>query len=328
MKSQLALNIYGYSVLIESDLYACENLKASIDFEHFRENQSNSTKHLKISLHDLKNHQTTGFFIGRTKMCRVRQKSFSHRELEYIQNGKTLAIVNDDTSGKIRNLSVKAVNLDVIDDILYFFLNSSAGEYLEYNGIMRLHALSYKVGNQTALVHGAPGYGKSTLALALIKNPQIKIFSDEITIFNLTTKLLQPYPMRIASVENLSSETGSQNIKFTYFFNKKSLVPIEKSKISSPAALNSLYQLLSLGKKSSCKTKCTLIQKIKLSFEILLGTGLIQMWEYLLRLNNLHIICGILFNRLKLVCYIWNIKAYAINRSCSLNDKVTSLLQT
>ncbi|MEQ1724027.1 MAG: hypothetical protein ABL930_12695, partial [Pseudobdellovibrio sp.] len=198
MNSTLALNIYGYTVLIESDLFNCENLKAAIDFAHFTEINSSNEYHLRIYLYELKSKETGGLYLGKTKMCRVRQRSFNSRELEYIYNNHTIAIVNDSTSEKNRRLEIKAENTDVIDDILYFFLNSSAGEYLESHGMMRLHALSYKISDQGILVHGAPGYGKSTLALELIKNPLVEIFSDEITIINLKTKLIHPYPLRIA----------------------------------------------------------------------------------------------------------------------------------
>lgn len=326
VSSQLVLNIYGYLVLIQSDLFTCENLKAAKDFQHFREIKSYSEYHLRVSLRPLKSLKTSGFYIGKTKMCRVRQKSFNRRELEYIHNNQTMAIVDDLTAAKTRQLDIKALNIDVIDDILYFFLNSSAGEHLEYNGMMRLHALSFTVSDKAILVHGSPGYGKSTLALELIKNPQVKIFSDEITILNLNTYFLYPYPMRIASVENLSLQSGSQSIKFTYFFNKKSLVTVEPSKVATPTRLNYLYKILNLNKNYPLKSEIRVLQKIKLSLEIFLGAGLIQMWEYLLRLNNLHVIVRILINRIKLICYLWNIKSFTLNKNCNLNDKVNSLL--
>lgn len=326
--NQLVFNIYGYKVLIQSELFISENLKAAIDFQHFNEQKNYNFYHLKIDLQSLDIPQTSGLYIGKTKMCRIRQKSFNCRQLEYIHNNKTIAVVDDDTSGKTRLLTIKAINLDVIDDILYFFLNSSAGEYLEYNGMMRLHALSFQISDGAALVHGAPGFGKSTLALELVKNPTIKLFSDEIALFNLRSKMIHPYPLRIASVESLSPETPAQNIKFVYFFNKKSLVNIEKNKIASPKPLQSIFQILNLASNAATRSEMNLEQKIKLSYEIILGIGLIQMWEYLLRLNNLHIVLVILINRIKLIYYIMRVKSFSLNKNSSLESKINSLLQT
>lgn len=328
MSTELTLDVYGYKVLIKSDLYNCDHLKAAIDFDHFRLNKSQLNYNLIISLQHLKNYQTSGLYIGKTKMCRVRQKSFNCRELEYIHNLQTLAIVNDDTSEKTRQLTINAINLDVIDDILYFFINSSVGEYLDYNGLMRLHALSYTLDGHANLIHGAPGFGKSTLAIELIKNADTKIFSDEISVFDLSKNLLQPYPMRIACSEMMSSELETQNVKFTYFFNKKYLTNIEKNKIASPAALQNIYLLINTNSSGLCKAKASLFQKVRLSYEIIFGTGLIQMWEYFLRLNNPHIFCRILFNRIKLVFRIWNVQFYTVNRRFSLKEKLNSLFET
>ena len=310
--SSLYFNVYEYKIIIESEEFNTNKLKINLDFDYFC-----STKNLKndlsIKIHKLHSFERKGFFIGKTFMCEVRQVTLNKRQLIYREKSTVLAVVNDISSGKKREVDIFALNQEIIDDILYFLINSCVGEYLDCSGLVRLHAFSYTSLNQTGLVYGPSGSGKSTLVISLLKHESVKIYSDEITIFDIKNKVLLPYPIRIATADLRTS--GEVLTKFTYFFNVKNLIPIPKNRIAIKKALTHFYCLSYLKKP-----------KIYYLFCIIVGFGLIQMWEYLLRINNPKSIYKILRNRIKLCIILNEYTLLTLNRTSSIEDKTSSLL--
>lgn len=61
----------------------------------------------------------------------------------------------------------------------YLFLIAHASEFLDGQGMHRVHAVCMAVDGKALLVMLPMGGGKSTLCAALLKNPQIKLMSDD-----------------------------------------------------------------------------------------------------------------------------------------------------
>lgn len=305
-------NIYNYKIKIESSEFDTDQLKINHDFDYFS-SISDSNYQLSIRINKLSNFIEKGFFIGKTFMCEVRQVSYNERQLIYRNKSIILAVVKDLTSSEPRQIEIFAQNQEIIDDVLYFLIHSCVGEYLDYSGLVRIHALSYKSIDQTCIVYGPSGSGKSTLALSLLNHDSVKIYSDEITILDIKNKVLLPYPIRIATAD--FKPTAEKLYKFTYFFNLKNLVPIEKNRIASENPLTHFYCLADIKKP-----------KIFYFFNIMFGLGLIQMWEYMLRLNNFKTLLKIFINRFKLCLILKNYTFFTIQKQASLEEKTRILL--
>lgn len=311
MNTQI-FNIYGYCIKILSSDFSLSELKVNSDFEFFSSAVAENPD-LQIVVKKLTEVRLRGFPIGKTSMCEVRQVSLQLRQLVYRKHEKILAVVNDSSDSKNRLVEINAADNAIIDDVLYFLINSCCGEYLDKKGLMRIHALSYSTKNRGAVVFGFPGAGKSTVALGLMKNAGVRIFSDEISIYDINKRVMLPFPIRIA-VTDISEKAGFAT-KFTYFFNTKYLVNLEKDKISTSCKLTHFHFL-------DRSRKPVLFYLIS----ILLGIGLIQMWEYLLRFNNIPALFRIAKNRLKLCRILLLYKPSFLDRNLLLEEKLKILL--
>lgn len=305
-------NIYGYCIKIISIDFSLSELKVNSDFEFFS-CAVVANPDLLIEVKKLTDLRLRGLPIGKTAMCEVRQLSLHRRQLVYRKQEQILALVNDLSDSARRLIEINAADSAIIDDVLYFLINSCCGEYLDKKGLMRIHALSYTSQGRGGVVYGFPGAGKSTVALGLVKNGNVRIFSDEISIYDLENKVLLPFPIRMA-VADISEKAGL-SIKFTYFFNTKYLVGLEKDKIATTGKLTHFY-FLDRSKKP------VLFYLVS----ILLGIGLIQMWEYFFRFNNISTLIKITVNRLKLCRIIFSHKPGFLDRNLSLEEKLKTLL--
>ena len=305
-------DIYGFKISLKSDAFTLDEFKIKIDFSHFLVAATND-EHLTVKISKLGNIKFSGIKIGQTSMCEVRQVSYNRRQLVYRSQSTVLAVVNDFSKSKKREIEILAENSLVTDDILYFLINACVGEYIESNGFVRIHALSYRSAEKTGLLYGLPGAGKSTLALNLLKHPSVTVFSDEISVFDLSRKILLPYPIRISTPDSVASIPSSS--KFTYFFNTKNLITVEPTQLAASARITDVYCLDQL-------------QNFKISYMILitLGIGLIQMREYLIRPNNIPILSKILLNRLKFCFYIRTYKFQFLKRELPIEEKIKILL--
>ncbi|MBY0552880.1 hypothetical protein K2P97_00010 [bacterium] len=304
-------NVYNYKIKIISTDFKPENFKIIQDFEFFQSAES-TQNNLEIKVLSFSSFQKKGIFIGRTRMCEVRQISLSKRQLIYIYNDETLAVV-EDNSHRSRKVTLWAKNTEVVDDILYFLINSCVGEFLDLNGKMRIHALSCRSSLKSSIVYGRPGSGKSTLAYSLLKSEHFSIFSDEITLLNLQDQKLIPYPVRLGITHETQSHKTTDK-KFIYFFKTKFLIKIPSEKIAKTSQVNNFYYL-NEGPLSS----------VNLAAQLLMGTGLIQMWEYLLRPNNCLTILKIFINRVKLVSILSRLPRSHLSRDLNIEASLNHL---
>ena len=305
-------NIYGYCIKIMSTEFSLSELKVNDDFKLFSTTVEENPDVL-IVIKKLTDLRLRGFRIGKTAMCEVRQLSLHCRQLVYRKHEKILALVNDSSVSKRRLIEINAADNAILDDVLYFLINSCCGEHLDKKGLMRIHALSYSSNDRCGVVYGFPGAGKSTVAIGLMKSSDVRIFSDEISIYDIENKVLLPFPIRIA-VNDIYEKVGLAT-KFTYFFNTKYLVGLEKDKIATSRKLTHLHFL-------DWSRKPVLFYLISM----LLGIGLIQMWEYFLRFNNIPTLFRITVNRLKLCRILFSYKPHFLDRNLSLEEKLKILL--
>lgn len=317
--NKLYFDIYNYQIEIVSSEFALRHLKINTDFSFFAVSK-NSATNLQVSLTELRPLVKEGIRIGTTRMCEVRQVGLRKRQLIYRKSGRTLAVVSDTTSSVVRKVEIQALNTEIIDDILYFLINACAGEFLDTHGIMRVHAFSF-FGECGGIVYGPSGSGKSTLALSFLNHSTVKIYSDEISLFSIRQKKLFPYPIRISADATLATASGIA--KFNVYFGKKTLFVIPDGRVGPITPAKLLFILKPNARVTAAATRK---DKLKFAFEIIFGLGLIQMWEYLLRLDNIAVLFKIFLQRLKLAFYLLELGPICIASRRPI-DEITATIE-
>lgn len=319
MSSYLYFTIYGLNLVIESADFDLTSLSTSADFIYFTEKPNqNFSINAKITLINNSNTTPSGFFIFSTAMCKVFQKNLNSREFLYKPQPNTTALLTDSHINKIRVAELVTTDIKLASDVLYFYINSIVGEYLDLSGLMRVHACSFLHNETTSLIYGRSGLGKSTLAHELLNNEFVQLYSDEISLINLKNGELLPYPIRISIMQN---SIDGLDVKFNYFFKTKSLLPLLNNKVAPAKKLTRVFYL------SPTQFKFLILQKCLFYFDILLGVGLIQMHEFLLRPKNVLNLLKILINRLRLIYLLSQYKLNTLIKNQPLPEKIIILLK-
>lgn len=258
--------------------------------------------------------QKSGFPLWKTRMCQIFQNSWSTRTCIYKFDGKVTAILQHRDLIQHKEIDLYCDNEDLFCEIIHMLILSSCGEFFEQKGLMRLHAAVLLYQETSFVFWGHRGAGKSTLAYHLMNLPEVKLLTDEHGLFDLNTNQLLPFPLRLA----LDSQIYKGQTLKRFFLDQKNTVEIPVEKQTAASLLN---QFIVLGKKSGTSSKIeylSLFQKISLFFNIVLGIGLIQMSEFMLRPTSIISLVKIFTNRLKLFFKILNTNLYYWKRSSDL----------
>ncbi|MCM2276998.1 MAG: hypothetical protein NDJ89_02865 [Oligoflexia bacterium] len=177
-------------------------------------------------------------------------------------------------------------------EVAYTTLLSAIGESLDLRGFHRVHALGFELNGEVRLMPLPSGRGKSTRCVELLKNPATRIFSDEMPL--VRQGKLYPFPIRIAlrpadAEKLLPGQKG--RIFNRRLFPSKHLFPIDRDRVASPARITGVE--LRPGTRSS---------GVSLFFSLIpplvIGLGLTQMAEHMLRLDTLPRLIRIASSRL------------------------------
>jgi len=339
--TRINFNFYGFQVLIASVFYNEEDLVFVNDFSYFKQkNEKNKNFNLKIYLSKLSHFSKHGVRIGTTRLSEFRQIDFKTRQYIYNKNSKSIATSFDRISKKNRFFHLKSNEAQAINEILYYYILSVVGEYFDTIGLMRVHACSFaQVNDGSTVVWGLPGAGKSTLATLLTlfeDSRQLQVLSDEMSLIELNKKIVCPFPMRFSLkketallINKMLDSTESKKISFGtkgFFFDKKLTVDCQASLFSqlSKAPLNNFYVL----EKSHLFSveKINFLSKFKLYYKLIFGIGLIQMYEYFIRLENLPALIKILHNRIKLCATIHKLPIKILKRGSNFSTNHEQLL--
>lgn len=165
-------DVYGYQFLLcGGSADALEGLSA--DFAFFQANHAETPVVIEISdseppyasLPPLSHAVTT-----------PRNSSYRSGPLTYIDyQGRGLGVHNRAT-GDFRLYSTD-VNLQY--EAAYLFLLSQIAEFLDRRGLHRIHALAVNIRGRAVLVLLPMGGGKSTLGVHLLRDPEVKLLSDD-----------------------------------------------------------------------------------------------------------------------------------------------------
>lgn len=84
-------------------------------------------------------------------------------------------------------------------EAFYLLVLSLFGQHCDRSGLMRLHAVAVTYRDTAFLIPVPPGGGKSTIALSLLEDPEIRLMSDDEPIINQQGQVM-PFPLRIGTL--------------------------------------------------------------------------------------------------------------------------------
>ena len=106
--------------------------------------------------------------------------------------GRALAVFD-----RARNhLLVEGEERHLVHEAVYLFVLSRIGEHLDRSSLMRLHGLGLSGPNGAVVVMLPSGGGKSTLALRALKEPGVKLLSEDTPVLD-RRGYVHPFPLRL-----------------------------------------------------------------------------------------------------------------------------------
>lgn len=295
---EISLDIYGISVVIKSFSRRHPDFISFFreDFSYFETSVPTAADTaIVFELHDQALELTEGFDGHRafaTRMCTVHGVWGRTRRCDY-GNGIQLFADNSRLSRRYVLSDPRCVSLgSEAYEVAFTTLLSVIGEQLDRRGFHRVHALGFERDGDAWLVVLPSGGGKSSLCAKLLKEPQIKIFSDEMPL--LRNGVVYPFPIRMA-LKPRDAETLMAGVRGRIFkrrlFQEKVLFTFTRERIAQPTPVRKLLVERD-GDSPWVKKTGVLISTM------VIGLGLAQMAEHMLRLHSILGLCGIAASRL------------------------------
>lgn len=339
--STVRLDFYGYKVFIEDRCDKSVPDRIRNDFSFFVRdvaargvffNETTATNSLFIEIINSKNFNFSGLYLGKTKLCRVKQASLKKRVFSYYlsEECRASAAVTDNLKNK--TCTIDANNPSLAFEIAYLLILSSVGENLESRGLMRIHASSCLFKNKSFCFWGKRRAGKSTLILNLLQHIDLSVYSDENTLYDLNTDQIQPFPIRMSidadtnrALQSFSGSSAREDSRC--FLDNKLLVDIPINRRALPRHFDFFYIL---GHRNTENKVVSLGVKnyFFLFIDIVLGVGIIQMAEFLLRPTNIPTLFKILLNRVRLYFKIVRLHPQLWERSSSIKKNTSYCIES
>ena len=98
-------------------------------------------------------------------------------------------------------------------EAFYLLITSLFGQFCDRNNILRIHALGVSYRNKAFIFMMLPGGGKSTMALSLLEDKDIKLISDDCLLFDDKGRVL-PFPSRMGFL----GKSGIKNIPGEFIY--------------------------------------------------------------------------------------------------------------
>jgi len=154
-----------------------------------------------------------------------RNVCFQNKKITYIDYfGQGLAIFN-----RVENLCiVYGTDLDLVHEIVFLFILSTVGKYLDGRGLHRLHALGVSYNNRGILLLLPSGGGKSTMGLELMRHPGFLLLGEDTPLIDRRGHIL-PFPLRLGVRPEQDTGIPSQYLRTMrrMEFDPKTLIDIE-----------------------------------------------------------------------------------------------------
>ena len=276
------LNFYQVRLRVESnDEFILEDIKR--DFAYFVSRNDGYDINIAIFMqeppYELVPHVKASLYLPAAIAYDCKNK----RYVDYQGQALTIYDYNTETG------FVYSQDKNLIHEISYLLILSRVGELLDKKGIHRIHALGVTVHGRAVLCLLPMGAGKTTLALDLLKEEDIKLLSDDIVLVDRKGQIL-PFPLRIGVNKGIKLDIPPNFLRELQRrqYGAKILIDLEyfKGQIgeeSKPRAILIGEREYSNQAKIKPTTKLAAIGPLFQNG--IIGFGLPQMVEYFLRNN-------------------------------------------
>jgi hypothetical protein len=231
----------------------------------------------------------------------------ARREVHY---GDFATVISRNLPGR-REFEVYAPEVADLYEQSYLAILSTLGESLDRQGFHRVHALGFARDGENVLAVLPSGGGKSALASLLLDRTSDRIFSDESPLLTPGGVML-PFATRFSLVPGLAEElrvfqpsnieTSARGRPFRRRqYREKRLFPVSRDRVAAPGAVTTLL----IGRRAQTGSparwvECSRAEAAQeLARSLVVGVGLAQMTEHLLRFNELGGLSRIAMSRVK-----------------------------
>jgi hypothetical protein len=216
---------------------------------------------------------------------------------------------NEGSAG--RSFDIHAPASARLHELGYVALLSSVGEELDRRGYHRVHALGVEAGSRAGILVLPTGGGKSSIAALIcegrLDEPHagpggaIRLYSDESPLIRGGT--IHPFAVRIALIPEVARRLGirdSDRLFERKVFRAKQVHPVPRERIAAPARASFVL----IGRPSPDGTPRLLDARratvlARLFKEMVVGVGLAQMAEHMIRIPGVFGLARIAFSRLR-----------------------------
>jgi hypothetical protein len=184
-------NFYGFIVDVSST-YPSAVEEVRRDFSYFRMSPGGEPAQVQVQMYFTPPPYTELPSVP-ASFSTPRNVCFRNYPITYIDYfGKGLVIFDR----KEKQCVVYATDPDLIHEIAYLCILSMVGQYLDRQGIHRVHALGVSYQNRGILLLLPSGGGKSTIALELLRQPGFLLLSEDSPLID-RHGLIYPFPLRL-----------------------------------------------------------------------------------------------------------------------------------
>lgn len=107
------------------------------------------------------------------------------------------------------NFEITTLDADLQYEACYLFLLSQLGEALDQRGLHRVHSVGISLGGRATLVLLPMGGGKSTLCTELLRDPEVRLLSDDSPLIDVGGRV-HAFPTRIGLLPGTEAQIPKQ----------------------------------------------------------------------------------------------------------------------
>ena len=193
-------NFYGVRLFLRSDEpWVFEELRR--DFEAFLEKEASGPRPPSVSIGIWKHNLKNGHALPLGNALSLPWWAWRWRGARFWQKGPVRYVNYQREALGIYDFekeegSLESENPLRLRELGYLMIHSRVGELLDLKGLHRIHALGFSYRDRRILVLLPSGGGKSTLAKYLLKNPEVRLFSDDIPLVDSKGRI-SSFPQRL-----------------------------------------------------------------------------------------------------------------------------------